>query len=342
MQIEHKTEILRNLIKQRDDILLDPAWQRGAVWTVSKKSLLIDSILRSYDIPMLYLRECGNGGPFKYEVVDGQQRLRAIWDYVDDSFAIGKGVEKINSLEISGCLFSQLDATLKAKLKKFKVVIAYVKNAKEPEISILFSRMQMGVRLNPPELRNAIQTPLRHTIDALAREHEFFNESRIPAARFKHQDYMAHAFSITHNDCSANLKATQLMDEYKNISDPNKIFKFSSRAILVLDFMAKINKAANLRITQKWIFIDIFYLLYRSRKNWKDMDVDKISERYVTFDLMRLKYNKEPEALLVGEVSPENKNLYDYIMCFNNEGANKSSLLTRSRVIFEVFKDLVG
>ena len=71
------------------------------------------------------------------------------------------------------------------------------------------------------------------------------------------------------------------------------------------------------------------------------MDADKLSERYVTFDLERLKYNRAPEMLLEGEVSKENKNLYNYIMRFNNEGSNKNSLLTRSRVIFEIFQDLI-
>ena len=42
-----------------------PAYQRGAVWSLEKKQLLIDSLLRGYDIPKFYLRMLNTGD--KYE-----------------------------------------------------------------------------------------------------------------------------------------------------------------------------------------------------------------------------------------------------------------------------------
>lgn len=55
----------------------NPEFQRPAVWTVSQKQLLIDTILRGYDIPKMYWRRISTG-PDRFEVVDGQQRLRTI------------------------------------------------------------------------------------------------------------------------------------------------------------------------------------------------------------------------------------------------------------------------
>ena len=58
MKIDHSFKKIGELTKIRNSIHLDPIWQRGPVWSVPKKSLLVDSILRGYDIPMIYLREC--------------------------------------------------------------------------------------------------------------------------------------------------------------------------------------------------------------------------------------------------------------------------------------------
>ena len=57
-----------------------PQYQRGSVWTRKQKQLLMDSIFRGMDIPKLYLRSLDDGGPYTFEVVDGQQRLRTIWE----------------------------------------------------------------------------------------------------------------------------------------------------------------------------------------------------------------------------------------------------------------------
>jgi hypothetical protein len=65
-------------IKNRIDT--NPDFQRPPVWSGPKSKLLIDTILRGYDVPKLYWRKTGST-PDRYDVVDGQQRLRAIFEY---------------------------------------------------------------------------------------------------------------------------------------------------------------------------------------------------------------------------------------------------------------------
>src|SRR5437016_6461283 len=65
-----------------------PEYQRQPnLWSVEKKSLLIDSILRDIDIPKLYFNQVDK----TYEVVDGQQRLWALWEFLDGSYAYTDG-----------------------------------------------------------------------------------------------------------------------------------------------------------------------------------------------------------------------------------------------------------
>ena len=59
-------------------------YQRSEVWEPRREKLLIDSILRGYDISSIFLRKVQRGN--KYEVLDGQQRLKTIFKFLDDGF----------------------------------------------------------------------------------------------------------------------------------------------------------------------------------------------------------------------------------------------------------------
>ena len=63
-----------------------PDYQRDSdQWNLRKKSLLIESSLNNLTIPAFFLCEDENGNS---EVIDGQQRLTTIREYVEDKFAI--------------------------------------------------------------------------------------------------------------------------------------------------------------------------------------------------------------------------------------------------------------
>jgi Protein of unknown function DUF262 len=334
MKIRHQTLKLSDLTKIRERIHLSPAWQRGPVWSRPKQALLIDSILRGYDVPMIYLRETPPDTAFKYEVVDGQQRLRAIWEFIDGAYHLSNDLDPIGKTEVSGVAYAKLPASMRKRIDQFRIVVAFVQSAREPEISRLFSRMQMGVRLNPAELRNAVQTPVRHAIDGTAREHPFFKESRIQPARFKRQDYLAHAFSICfHGGGNVDLKAPQLMQDCENISEDAKYVPLMSDINDVLDVLRTINQLTSKRLTQKWMFVDLFYLLYRRKSNLKKLQLRHVADAYAAFDRERLHHNATPEALLQGSPSSKDKELYDYIQAFKISGGDRKNLTRRQRVL---------
>jgi len=60
-------------------------YQRSEVWRLPKKQLLLDSILRNFDISKIFLRQLVDG---RYECLDGQQRLKAIFGYLEDEFSL--------------------------------------------------------------------------------------------------------------------------------------------------------------------------------------------------------------------------------------------------------------
>ena len=333
MKISHQTEKLRDLIKLRDSIKLDPSWQRGPVWDRTRKALLVDSIIRGYDVPMIYLRKTNEVQPYQFEVVDGQQRLRAVWEFLDGDYSLSKDAKDIDGFRVADTSFEDLSRKLKAKLRNFEIVVAYIEDAQQPAISEVFSRMQMGIRLNPAELRNAIQTGIRHAIDSTARLHPFFLESRIPAARFKHQDYLAHALSVCHHRSTRDAKAPQLKDDYMHLTDTADYAPLIASANVVLDVLHDINARSRKRITQKWMFVDLFYFLYCNRSKIKKVSKSKLSELYLELDDDRREYNAEPELLIGGKPTRRQRDLYDYIIAFKYAGGERANLQQRARVV---------
>lgn len=74
-----------------------PAWQRPAVWSLDQKTRFIESIWAGVDIGSYMINDVwefvgeGDDAPFRLHseiLLDGQQRLSAIQDYVTDAFAI--------------------------------------------------------------------------------------------------------------------------------------------------------------------------------------------------------------------------------------------------------------
>lgn len=94
IQAEHTTFRVSDFLGwQRDgSLILRPKFQRGSIWTESDKSLLVDSVLSGFPVPLVILQEeAGERGMTQKRVVDGQQRLRTLIGFVD--------IEALDSVE---------------------------------------------------------------------------------------------------------------------------------------------------------------------------------------------------------------------------------------------------
>ena len=81
MKRKVKDWTIEKLCKERSNITFPEYQREKRLWNETDKSNLIDSILKGIDIPKLYFYKVP--GAKIYEVVDGQQRLWAIWDFYD-------------------------------------------------------------------------------------------------------------------------------------------------------------------------------------------------------------------------------------------------------------------
>lgn len=149
------------------NLVLSPSFQRRPVWTAGAKSFLVDTIVRGLPIPIIFLREQKTdltSLESKKEVVDGQQRLRALISYIAPSFLLDykKGVDdfvvaKVHNQSISGKLFNELPEDVRQKILDYQFSVHILpSNVDDREVLQIFARMNAtGVKLNDQELRNA-------------------------------------------------------------------------------------------------------------------------------------------------------------------------------------------
>jgi hypothetical protein len=84
--ITHKTTTksvldLQNLFES-DHLNLEPGFQRQSVWTEWDRAKLIDSILRNYPLPAIFLYKREEEGHLVFDVIDGKQRLESIFMFI--------------------------------------------------------------------------------------------------------------------------------------------------------------------------------------------------------------------------------------------------------------------
>ena len=93
----------------KGELDLQPDFQRGEVWSERKKQRLIDTVLREWHIPPIHLIDMPGG---REQVLDGQQRLVAIRDFVTGDVRIDGSIPPHDSriLELSGKSYEELPA----------------------------------------------------------------------------------------------------------------------------------------------------------------------------------------------------------------------------------------
>ena len=79
---------IMRIVDDQEIINLQPSYQRpGDIWTLENKKLFIDTIINNYDVPKIYFHEFKESkNEFKYAVIDGQQRLKTIFNFRADKF----------------------------------------------------------------------------------------------------------------------------------------------------------------------------------------------------------------------------------------------------------------
>lgn len=139
---------------QNDQLITKPNYQRNLVWPEKAKSYLIDSLIRGYPIPHIFLFEEIDPKLMKTvrEVVDGQQRVSTVLQFINDSFTI----QKVHNEELANIHFKDFSDEDKQKILSYELPCQVFDTKDKSVIYDIFARLNtFNYALNSQELRNS-------------------------------------------------------------------------------------------------------------------------------------------------------------------------------------------
>jgi hypothetical protein len=150
-------------------IFVNRRYQRKLVWTEAEKARLIESILNGFPIPLILLAERSRtGGPANYEVIDGLQRMNAIFSFIENAFSVGgryfdvnefaraKQIAEAGTFSVAPTAQPRLPREECANFLDYQLAVTIYTPSDEEQITDVFGRINSGGKqLSDQEKRQA-------------------------------------------------------------------------------------------------------------------------------------------------------------------------------------------
>lgn len=313
---------------KRDQIDVDPPYQRrGKIWSDTDKAYLIDSIINGFDIPKLYLADFTWGNSqlnrkkLSYAIIDGKQRLEAIFDFFDGYLTLNDDFvfSEMPSLKLGGLSYKDIKDNYKDiadQFENFNLLVMAVMAKNEDPINELFVRLNRSQSLTGAEIRNAMTGPAPEIIRRISKS-DFFT-TNINFQVLRGQDLNAAAKILLFEFYDGFKETTKpyldnFVREMKKKPDSQKLELAARRVIDVLDIMSSIFLPKDKLLTSAGILPVYYYL------------VKAIPEKYYRFVrefLLKFEDDRRINRELVRN-EPNNKNIK--ISIVNYDQFNRST-----------------
>ena len=222
---------IRQLINDKEILTLRPAYQRRLRWNPRQKSTLIESFLLNIPVPPIFLYE---NEAARYEVMDGQQRLNSVHEFMENEFALSglPALKFLNGKRYADCS-PRIKRTLARASLSAIVLLLESKNAETASRSLrqtdvrrlTFNRLNTGgTKLNRQEIRNALYPGVLNDILIDITRWELFTKVfDIPAYEDPQLDEYYEDPKRQENNTYATMLDCQLALRYFALKDEPKI-----------------------------------------------------------------------------------------------------------------------
>ena len=140
-------DILRRMDKQQ--VVLDPEFQRAFVWGTDKQSRLIESAIMQIPLPVMYLAEDPDG---TLVVVDGRQRLTTFFRFVQNQLRLA-----LPGSSLDGQRFADLEPRLQSRVEDTQLTLYVIDSKIADRVRLdIFERVNGGEPLSRQQMRNCI------------------------------------------------------------------------------------------------------------------------------------------------------------------------------------------
>lgn len=317
---------------RRTKIDMEPPYQRrGHLWSQADKAYLIDSILNGFDIPKLYIADFTwsnsrlNERRLPYAIIDGKQRLEAIFDFYDGLVVLNDDFTyRANpGVKLAGLGYKDLLANHAEVAEEFDnynlSVMSVVAHSVEP-IHELFVRLNRSKPLTGAEVRNAMSGPAPEIFRRIA-EHTFFSDNVAFAVK-RGQDLNAAAKLVMfeYNGEVSDTKKRNLDGFVASAakSDRNRFELAARRVVDVLDIMTSIFLPRD-RLLQSSGVVPTYYWFLRS--------VPERRHRFVREFLWEFERMRKENRQL-SEVKPRSRQIVRELVEFDNFNRNTNDQLS--------------
>lgn len=208
-----------SLLFRGRQINLDPGFQRKSVWTDRDRRSLIESIVKGFPIPSVFLYQRTPRGKLVYDVIDGKQRIETLFMFT----RLGRFKRKSFGVKLDlGDGLTWYDWTtirryfpnVRANFEAYKIPTIEVTGDLAQIIDLFVKINSTGKRLTSGEKRHAryFTSPFLKEADKLVTKyHKFLREQHIlsPAQidRMKGTELFAELLMSIHNGGPINKKA---------------------------------------------------------------------------------------------------------------------------------------
>lgn len=236
MKMNTERRALDKIFKRRDRYEI-PEWQRDEVWPEEKKALLIDSVLRGWKLPKFYFSKTSES-PEEFEVVDGQQRLAAIFEFYEGKITMPPRTAD----EFGGATYQELNDDVVDQFDDYEIEIDVITDASEKDLREFFQRLQGGLQLTSSEKLNAVHSKLTDFVRNLAK-HAFFREKVAAGnARKAHFDIVSKVAAIQIDGIDTGLRYEDLRATFEANSNFSPTSNVGRRLKATLEFLNRVYK----------------------------------------------------------------------------------------------------
>lgn len=266
-EIESKTVAEFRSLDKSGELILQPEYQRKAVWPERAKVSLMETILLGYPIPEIYLSyETSPEGEQTASVVDGQQRLTSLLEFLNNKFPLDELEDEKLSEKFEGKFFKELPDEVRQEFFQYRFPIRRLSNLADEFVRAVFARVnRVNMVLTEQELRNALLPgPFNDFLKDCA-AHQLSTVSGVFSGERRKRGGDLEFYAEVFGTCIFGLsnKKTELDERYDKISTDFEDYRSRSAEFLeILTFLSS---------TIKWVgrtrwsnIVDMFTLLHVS------------------------------------------------------------------------------
>jgi len=285
---------------KKDLLIVDNSFQRNYVWLEKHQISLMETILLGYAIPEIYLWVIdtdAESGETKYSIVDGQQRIGALFNFIDGKYILRRAHLSQKDADYVGKSFSELNDDQKKLIWSYSFTIRQLPcEVKREEIVKMFLRLNSTDKsLNPQELRNAeFNGEFLETAQKISKL-DFWGKNKVFSVdnirRMKDIEFISSLLIFLRNGIDSEITQKTINKMYdlynenydEKENDYNMVKNILDIVQTVIDYNIN-SKSTIIKTTHFYTLFTLTYLFASQSKTYSEEQLSKLSNFYIKYN----------------------------------------------------------